>query len=273
MNDLLLQVGIEGWKPVFNALLMPPVPSLLLAFAGLWLLRRQRQRLGSALGLAGLASAWFSMTIAGAHLLASAAMPAYAPLDAVRQAALRAEAAAGRPAAVIVLGAGRDRYAPEYGGPSLTPLTMERLRYGAWLARRLDLPLGYTGGVGHGATRGPAEADVAEQVAAEQFSRPLRWSERRSRDTRENGRFTVELLQRDGIRRAVIVTHEMHMARSMRAFTEAAAAAGAQIEFVPAPVGMALRRESGLVRWLPSADGLLLHRYFWHEKLGWWAGA
>lgn len=273
MNDLLLRAGIETWKPFFNALLLPPVPTLLLALAGLVMLWRGRRRAGACAGIVGLAATWFSTTIVGASLLEDLAMPAFAPLDAVRQAAMKADAAAGRPAAVIVLGAGRDRHAPEYGGPSLPPLTMERLRYGAWLSRRLDLPLGYSGGVGHGAEGALAEADVAERIAADDLGRPLRWSERRSRDTRENGRYTVELLQRDGIARAVIVTHEMHMARSMRAFGEAAAAAGAGIEFVPAPVGMAMRRERSFVRWLPSGEGLLLNRYFWHEKLGWWAGA
>jgi hypothetical protein len=53
--------------------------------------------------------------------------------------------------AIVVLGGGRRLLAPEYGVATLTPRSIERLRYGVWLARETGLPLAFSGGVGHGA--------------------------------------------------------------------------------------------------------------------------
>jgi uncharacterized SAM-binding protein YcdF (DUF218 family) len=251
---------------------MPPVPFLLLTLAGITMLRRRARR-GTAAALVGLAGTWFSLTVGGGEWLQAVGMPRTPAFDVNQRALLQQQAAAGTPVAVIVLGGGREALAPEYGMPSLRPLTMERLRYGIWLARQTGAPAGFTGGVGHGAASGPTEADIAARIAAEELGQPLRWTENRSRDTRENGRFMVELLKREGIRKAVLVTHTLHMARSLRAFRDAAAQAGIDLELVPAPVGLAARSETRLARWMPSEEGLLINRYFWHEKLGWWAGA
>src|SRR5215468_7003361 len=49
-------------------------------------------------------------------------------------------AAKGPPAAIVILAAGRRRYAPEFGGESVDALSLERTRYGADLARRTGLP-------------------------------------------------------------------------------------------------------------------------------------
>ncbi|MEF7613582.1 YdcF family protein [Aquincola sp. MAHUQ-54] len=272
MNDLFLLLGIESWKAALNALVMPPAPFLLLSLAGLWLVRRRRT-LGLWTLSIGLAASWLGMTVGAGEWLRQVGMPPAAAFGAAQVAQLRSEAAAGQPVAIIVLGAGRERYAPEYGQPNLRPLTMERLRYGVWLGRQTGAPVGFTGGVGHGSMPGPSEGDIAERIAAQEFGLPLRWVEKRSRDTRENGRFMVEQLQRDGIRKAVLVTHDMHMPRSLRAFREAAAQAGMALEVVPAPAGLASRGEPDFTRWMPSTEGVTVNRYFWHEKLGWWAGA
>ena len=34
MNELFYTLGIESWKPVLSALLLPPVPLLVLVLAG-----------------------------------------------------------------------------------------------------------------------------------------------------------------------------------------------------------------------------------------------
>ena len=63
------------------------------------------------------------------------------------------------------------------------------------------------------------------------------------------------------------------MPRALRAFREASARAGAAWEVVPAPMGLATRVERPSLRWVPSAEGLLLVRAVVSEKIGWWLGA
>ena len=46
----------------------------------------------------------------------------------------------------MILGGGLRRSAPEYGGDTLGRLTLERLRYGAMLAKRTGLPVMVSGG-------------------------------------------------------------------------------------------------------------------------------
>lgn len=272
MNQLLVAAGIEHWKPVLSMLLIPPVPFLLLALLGALAWRRSRRRGGAAM-LLGLVLTWASLTVGAGEWLHRVGMPEYPAFSAAQIEQLRTEAASGRKVAIVALGAGRERLAPEYGLPSLRPLTMERLRYAIWLSRQTGAPLGYTGGIGHAAVPGPSEAEVARRIAQQEFGLGLRWAEDRSRDTRENGRLTVPLLQRDGVEKVVLVTHDLHMSRALRAFREAAAAQGATLEVVPAPAGISSLSDDRFTRWFPSPEGQLLHWYFWHEKLGWWAGA
>ena len=42
MNDIFLTLGIEAWKPVVGALLLPPLPLLLLILVGARLMFRRR---------------------------------------------------------------------------------------------------------------------------------------------------------------------------------------------------------------------------------------
>nr|MDH4392078.1 YdcF family protein [Aquabacterium sp.] len=175
--------------------------------------------------------------------------------------------------AILVLGAGRRTLLLEYDQPDLTALTLERLRYGWWLARQTGLPLGYSGGVGHGVRSGPSEAAVAALVIARDRGVPLRWAEDRSRDTNENAQFSVAMLQADGISQVVLVTHGFHQQRALAAFQRAVARSGQPLQVVPAPTGLRppLTHEPG--DFLPGHDGLAHSIWAVHEWLGWLAGA
>lgn len=240
-------------KPVLSALVLPPAGPLLLAAAGLLLMRRFR-RTGVAAVLAGLAALWLLSCHAFAVELARIVLPLPAPIDAARLQATQA---------IIVLGGGVSPEAPEYGSPQPSSATLSRLRYGIWLARGSGKPLAFAGGVGWAAqgTRAPAEGDVARRVAREEFGQTLRWVDDQSRDTRENARRIAPLLQRDGITKAAVVTDAVHMARALREFR----AAG--LEVVPAPTQLPSWRERGLLEWLPSAEGLVLSRHVLRERL------
>jgi uncharacterized SAM-binding protein YcdF (DUF218 family) len=180
---------------------------------------------------------------------------------------------AGNPSvAIVVLGAGRESLAPEYGGPSLSPPAIERLRYGVWLARETGLPLAFSGGTGHAQTAGPAEAEVAAQIAARDFALPLKWVESAARDTQENAAASVALLRAAGVKRIVLVTHGWHMRRSLRAFEQAIAGSGGGIALTAAPMGLARDESVAALRWLPSNAGFSDTRNALREYLGLLAG-
>jgi len=266
LNELFVAFGIESWKPLVSALVSPPLPLLVLVLIGARLVR-QRPRIARALILFGCAGIWLTMTTALGTLLIRSLEADWPPLTPT-QIELLADAPH---AAIVVLGGGRRQYAPEYGEASLTSRSIERLRYGVWLARATHLPLVFSGGVGWSAIPGPAEADVAARIAEREFGLELQWVENRSRDTRENAVNTVELLRQFAIRRVVLVTNGSDMRRAVRNF-EHAAPAGA-LEIVPAPMEIGTRGPLRLVDWLPSVEGYTQFHDALHEWIGLAAGA
>lgn len=267
MNDIVAAIGIEGWKPLISALLLPPVPLLLLVLVGARLMYRRRV-LAWLLIVLGVAGTWMTAASATDKLLRPVLLTQYPPLTPDRIAELKREAAGGPRTAIVVLGAGRRSLAPEYGLSTLTPLSMERLRYGIWLARQTGLPLAYSGGVGHGANAGVTEAETAVRIAEREFMLPLRWGEARSRDTTESGAFTVPLLQESGIERIVLVTHGQHQERALRAFERSAERSGKPMTLLPAPMGLPALYDWSWADFVPTASGFANTRMLLHEWLG-----
>lgn len=265
MMTTVIALDYSGFKTLLLAAVMPPAPFLLLAAWGGWRLRRGR-RLGGVLLALALLGTWLSATEAMGELLSRAAgQPA--PLQPAQVDALRGR----QDGAVLVLGAGVRRLAPEFGTSAPTPTTAERLAYGVWLARRSGWPLGFTGGIGWAATTlKQPEAVTIARVAAEDYRLPLRWAEASSRDTRENAARTLPLLAAAGVKQVILVTHEAHMRRAMRAFEAEAAPLGVRV--LPAPVGLREDALGGFDDWCPSVEGFARVRYVVYETLAWWAG-
>lgn len=265
MPPVSLALDYSGFKTLLLAAVLPPAPLLLLAAWGGWRLRRGRRWGGSLLGLA-LAGVW----LCGTEGLGELLMRGIGEPPLMQPAQM--EGLRGRTdGAVLVLGGGVQQFAPEYGTSSTNRLTAERLAYGVWLSRRSGWPLGFTGGVGW-TTRGrqQTEASVVERVTAEHYGLGLRWAEARSRDTRQNATYTLPLLAAAGVKHVLLVTHDVHMRRALRAFDAEAAALG--IRVTPAPVG---RREDALNSfsdWCPSVEGFARVRYIVYEALAWWSG-
>jgi uncharacterized SAM-binding protein YcdF (DUF218 family) len=269
LNSLFVLLGIEHWKPALTALLLPPVPLLLIVLLGAWLAARRRL-LGSATLLAGVALLWLSHCAVSGHWLSRWLLDPPGALGAQRIEALRADAGARKITAIVVLGGGSEPLAPEYGTSNLSSASVERLRYGVWLARATGLPVAFSGGIGWGGSSGAPEAQVAERIARAEFGLPLRWVEGESRDTRENAAHSVALLRRDGVKHIVLVTHDWHMPRALRDFRRSAPE-GFSVE--AAPMALANPAESPRLRWLPSGAGMLHVRRVWHEALGLLMGA
>jgi uncharacterized SAM-binding protein YcdF (DUF218 family) len=252
MNGLLTLLGIESWKPVITALVMPPLPFFLLLLIGARLIL-PRRGLGWFVILLSLTGLWLSACAGMGQLLTQFALKPPAPYSAESIAELKAAVKAQQRVAIVVLGGGAEPLAPEYGISNLAPASLERLRYGLWLSRETGAPVAFSGGVGW-VQSGDAkpEAEIASRIAAKEFGQPLKWLEDRSRDTRENAGHTVPLLKRDGITRIVLVTHGWHMPRAQKMFENAA---GGSVRIEPAPMGLAQRTMRPALDWIPSPAG------------------
>lgn len=283
------------YKPVLAALALPPVPFLLLVLVGARLIL-PRRGLGWLLVLLGMAGLWFSSCEQTALWLQNGAMRPPPALFGAEQARLASQgrlyasqarrapraAPVAPPAAIIVLGGGLERLAPEYGVAALSVGSERRLHYGVWLSRQTGLPLGFSGGVGwaqQGGQVGPGEAEVAARVIERDHGMQLMWQESGSSDTRENAARTIAMLAPQGVQEIVLVTDAVHMPRAQRAFIEAARRALVQnpgwpiIRVTPAPVAFWRRGERPVLDWLPSRDGMAHVREVSREWLGWLAGA
>jgi uncharacterized SAM-binding protein YcdF (DUF218 family) len=269
--DWLTSTELGALKPVLSALALPPVPFIALAFAGAGV-ARARPRTGRWLVVLAGAGVWLCACTGFAHWLEAAALNEPTPLDAAARADLKARATAGQPLAIVVLGAGVDQTAPEYGRPNLGKEAYERLRYAVWLGHRTGVPILASGGRGWGASDAsvPSEATRTAELARDELGTPLRWTEDTSRDTHENAVNSVAMLRAAGVREIVLVTHGWHMQRALHEFRAAAAATGASapIRITPATMGQALPGSSAILRWMPSEAGFQRTRVVWHEVLG-----
>ncbi len=243
-------------KPLLTTLLLPPAGPLLLALLGLLLMGR-RWLGGAIVSLLGITTLWFLSCNAVGVGLAHSLLPQHQPLN-VQGAELAGVQA------IVILGGGVLGQAPEYGRAQPSAGTLERLRYGAWLARKTRKPLAFAGGVGWAATGTDVtpEAEVARYTLHDDYGLDLRWSDSQSRDTAEGARQLARLMGPDRVQRIALVTHSWHMPRSVAAFEKA----GFQV--VPAPMDFATPRGRKLMEWLPSTDGLTLSRAVLREWLG-----
>jgi uncharacterized SAM-binding protein YcdF (DUF218 family) len=231
-------------KRVLRGLILPPTGLLLLAILGLVLLNR-RPRLARACLTVSIAALWLLSTPVISNALVHSA-ERYPPFV--------VSSASGAQAIVILGGGGQRAVAPEYAAPAADPILLERLTYGAYLAKQTQLPVLITGF--------EIEAAAMRATLERNFDVTPRWVDGNSFDTFQNARNSVQLLRADGIHRILLVTHATHMWRALHEFT----AAG--IEVVPAPVGLSVAEDPGIGRYIPTADGLLRSNIAIYELLG-----
>jgi uncharacterized SAM-binding protein YcdF (DUF218 family) len=253
VNNLFELLGIAPWKAYLTALFLPPVPFLLLALIGARLMLARRGW-GWLLIIVSVLGLWFGSTMAVGRWLERYPLHAPGPLKNGRIQELRAENRKSPPqAAIVVVGAGMEPLAPEYGVSGLRAPSLERLRYGLWLSRETGIPVAYSGGPAWGQSAGSNEAETAARIATQDFQRPLRWTPSQAHDTNGSAAQTVPVLRDAGVRHIVLVTHGWHMPRARRSFEEAARASGITIE--AAPMGLAGLVESPALDWMPSGVG------------------
>jgi uncharacterized SAM-binding protein YcdF (DUF218 family) len=156
--------------------------------------------------------------------------------------------------AIVILGGGGERIAPEYGGPALEGPALARMNYGAYLAHRTSLPVAVSGS--------PREAEAMSAVLSRDFGITVRWAENESGDTYENARFSARLLQAAGIHRILLVTDSTHEWRAVHEFTSVG------FEVVPAPVGGDVPRAHGVAAYIPNPIGLERSYFALYEMIG-----
>lgn len=244
ISELLFQT-----KKILSTLVLPPGGPLLCALVGLALARRWR-RLGSGLAAAGVIALTLLACPPTADWLTRFAERGVEPL---------APGQWRQAQAIVVLGGGVRRDAVEFGGDTVARFTLERIRYGAWLAHRSGLPVLVTGGAPAG---GVPEALLMKASLEREFAVPVRWTESVSRDTRENASYSAAVLRTAGIRKVLLVTHGLHMRRAQAEF----AAAG--IDSIAAPTVLAGDGPRPWYRVLPDMRALEQSHYALHELLG-----
>jgi uncharacterized SAM-binding protein YcdF (DUF218 family) len=224
-------------KSLARELMLPPAGPLVIAVLGLLLLSRRR-KLGVVLIVIGVGSLWLCATPVVADVLTRFAerCPSLDPSKPVNA------------QAVVILGGGGERLlAPEYGGTAIEGRMLERVSYGAFVARTRSLPIAVSGS--------SSEARAMSATLDRDFGIKVRWVENQSGDTYENARFAARLLRADGVHRIVLVTSGTHEWRAVHEFL----AAG--FEVVPAPINIGMPRSYEVSDWLPNRTGLE-HSYF-----------
>jgi uncharacterized SAM-binding protein YcdF (DUF218 family) len=236
---------------LLKALILPPASNLL-AIAVAVAIRRRSPRLSRGLfGIAFWSLLLFAIPLISTELARPLQnFPAFDP-----------DQGADGAAAIVILGGGRYYEAPEYRGrDTVHQRTLARLRYGAYLAQELRLPVGLIGGDATGAGLEP-EGKLMQEVMRDSFKTPVQWVETRSRNTAENALYARQMIPA----RIILVTNAMHMTRSRRMFEQAG------FDVIPAPIEFTVYPPSdswSVFDYLPSIGGLLESHYALHEYLG-----
>jgi uncharacterized SAM-binding protein YcdF (DUF218 family) len=243
---------------LISHLILPPSSLIILLLAGIMLMKRQ-QLWGKRLIILTLVL-FFLLSL---PLTAMTLMSFNEPYPALNAQTIQNANAQ----AIVILGGGRNYDAEEYGGDTVSEVTLERIRYGVRLHRKTNLPILVTGGA-------PLEDRVPEgelmaDALKQDFQVAATWKETSSRNTAENAIFSYDILAKENIQNIFLVTHAWHMSRAVRIFEEQ----GFQV--TPAPTAFEGFGPSPLVffDFLPNAKALLKSYYAIHEIIGraWYA--
>lgn len=249
-------MDIVGIK-IISILMLPP-GSLFVLLLLAWLLRKRYQRSSKVLaGFALVLLYLFSTPLISNSLVRLAENIPALPTQQLNTTDAQA---------IVVLGAGRYKDAPEYASDAISGINLERLHYAGYLQRHSNLPILTSGGSVYG--QGPSEAQMMHDVLVNAYSRQAKWIEGKSRNTAENAFNSAKLLRQSNIDKILLVTHALHMPRA-RAMFELAG-----LKVIAAPMGFHTKTDMPFILTL-LPDSLALHnsRALFHELIGrlWYA--
>jgi uncharacterized SAM-binding protein YcdF (DUF218 family) len=155
-----------------------------------------------------------------------------------------------RAQAIVILAGGLNRSAIEWGGETVNNFTLQRVRYGAHLARLSGLPIYVTGGVPGDARH--SEAQLMAGVLQRDYGIQPKWIDQSAPTTRGNALMAAKDLKPLGIQRVALVTTALHMPRSRQAFE------GAGFTVIPAPTDYVAQRPFTPGQLAPGAGALVV---------------
>jgi uncharacterized SAM-binding protein YcdF (DUF218 family) len=237
---------------LLSGLVLPPTSLVLLTLLGLLLLKSRPRFAVGLMAFSQLALLALAMPVVAGAIARTLEPPPLAP-DGLKRAQ-----------AIVILAAGLNRSAVEWGGETVDDFTLQRVRYGAHLARASGLPVYVTGGV-----PGDARHSVAEMMAGvlqRDYGIQPKWIDEAADTTRGNARMAAKDLKPLGIQRVALVTTAIHMPRSKQAFE----AAGFTV--IPAPTDFVAQRPFTPGQLAPGASALVVSHLSLREWVsrGWY---
>ena len=196
-------------------LVLPPTSLVLLTIAGLALVRRRR-----ALGLTLALGSQLLLLALATPVVANALARSLEPPPVTAAQLSRAQA-------IVILAGGNNRGSPEWGGETVKHYTLQRLRYGAHLARETGLPIYVTGGTPEGGKH--AEGALMRDVLVHEYKLDSARVDSGAMTTGENATGRRARSQTQQIRRVALVTDAMHMPRARQVFE----ALGFEVDCLP----------------------------------------
>ncbi|MDO9636409.1 MAG: YdcF family protein [Thiobacillus sp.] len=231
------------------AALLPPLALVILLAAGLFFHRRRPRLSMSLILLSTTALCALSTPWVGGLLLKTLEISAPVSPDTLQGAH-----------AIVVLGGGRRVDSAEYGSDTLNGISLERLRYAAFLHRASGLPILATGGKPGGGEL--AEGRLMQHILHTEYGLPTRWIEDAALTTWDNAQFSAAPLKQAGVQRIVLVTHAWHLRRAVPLFE----AQG--LDVIPAGIQFSSTRLDSIFDILPTPAGLRDSTFALHEWLG-----
>ena len=219
-------------------LVLPPTSLIALTIIGALLLRRRR-----ALGLTLVLGSQLALLAFSVPVVANALARSLEPPPVNASDLKRAQA-------IVILAGGNNRGAPEWGGETVKTYTLQRLRYGAHLARETGLPILVTGGRPEASRF--AEAALMRDVLVQEYKLEVRWVDVEAMTTGENAIMAAKELKAAGLSRVALVTDAIHMPRSRQVFESTG------LEVIACPTAYAGQRPFAPYQLVPGAAALQL---------------
>ena len=237
---------------LLSGLVLPPTSLVLLTLLGLLLLRSRPRFAVALMAFSQLALLALSMPVVAGAIARTLEPPPLAT-DGLKRAQ-----------AIVILAGGLNRSAIEWGGESVNDFTLQRVRYGAHLARSSGLPIYVTGGVPGDARH--SEAQLMAIVLQRDYGIEPKWIDQSAPTTRGNALMAAKDLKPLGIQRVALVTKAIHMPRSKQAFE----AAGFTV--IPAPTDYVAQRPFTPWQFAPAPGALVVSHLSLREWIarGWY---
>lgn len=163
---------------------------------------------------------------------------------------------------IVVIGGGTYHYAPEYAGDSINALSLERIRYAAWLQKQTSLPIMTSGGSVSGRTT--PEGMLMQNILENEFHAKVSWTELESKNTYQNAINSAAILRDLNVANIVLITHAYHMPRAASAFEKAG------LSVTPAPTVYFATQASTtkIMDWIPSGPASFRNWLLLRDSLG-----